>query len=216
MTSASIVAVRKQPVLIEAGLVFGRLTATTDYELRVRPDGRNRCFQRFECSCGTSVMLRSYTVKNGNTSSCGCIHTEVVKAQMTTHGLSKTSAYRVKLNKARRSQKRAALWTSDVEKITATVLDEILNQYNNQCWICEIQLDVVQWDHVHPLSKGGSHVLSNLRPACKDCNGRKGSIHPFTDEKKNEIAVVVRALRATQAHTLPVTDGLEVHDVCLS
>jgi len=27
---------------------------------------------------------------------------------------------------------------------------------------------------------------------------------------------VVRALRTTQAHTLPVTDGLEVHDVCHS
>ena len=205
---------RTQPHLITVGEVFGRLTATVDFEMRQRPDGRNRCFQRFECSCGTSVLLRPYTVKNGNTSSCGCVHTEVVKAQMTTHGLSKTSAYRVKLNKARRSQKRASSWTSEVEKISAKTLDEILLQFNNQCWICEIKLDVVQWDHVHPLSKGGAHVRSNLRPSCKECNGRKGSVHPLTDEKKTEIANVVRALRTAQA--MPVTDRGEVHDVCHS
>lgn len=205
---------RNQPHLISLGEVFGRLTATSEFELRQRSDGRNRCFQKFDCSCGTSVWLRPYTLKNGNTSSCGCFHNENLSKMMTTHGLSKTSAYRVKLNKARRSQKRAALWTSDIEKVSATVLDEIIVQYNNECWICEVKLDVVQWDHVHPLSKGGAHVRSNLRPACKDCNGRKGSIHPFTDEKKNEIANVVRALRTTQA--TPVTDRGEVHDVCHS
>jgi 5-methylcytosine-specific restriction endonuclease McrA len=205
---------RNQPNLISLGEVFGRLTATEEFELRKRPDGRNRCFQKFDCLCGTAVWLRPYTVKNENTSSCGCFHIEIVKEQMTTHGLSKTSAYRVKLNKARRSQKRASLWTTDVEKISAKVLDDIFTEYNSECWICEVKLDVVQWDHVHPLSKGGAHVRSNLRPACKDCNGRKGSIHPFTDEKKNEIANVVRALRTTQA--TPVTDRGEVHDVCHS
>ena len=212
MTSASIMDVKKRtdPVLITSGEIFGRLTATSDFELRTRPDGRNRCFQKFDCSCGNTSWLRPYTVKNGNTTSCGCVHTELVKAQMTTHGLSKTSAYRVKLNKARRAQKRASVSNVQVERITSSIFDEILSEYNNQCWICSVKLDVVQWDHVHPLSKGGAHVRSNLRPACKDCNGRKGSIHPFTDEKKNEIAEVVRALRTPQENTIPVTDGLEV------
>lgn len=212
MTSGSIQAMksRTDPKLIEVGVSFGRLTATTDYELRSRPDGRNRCFQRFECSCGNSAWLRPYTLKNGNTSSCGCLHTEVVKAQMTTHGLSKTSSYRVKLNKARRAQKRASEVTDEVEKITAVIFDEILLEYNNQCWICSVKLDVVQWDHVHPLSKGGAHVRSNLRPACKNCNGRKGSKHPFTNEMKEKIANEVRALRTSQEHNIPVIDGLEV------
>ena len=200
--------------LIEVGTIVGRLTATSEYELRSRPDGRNRCFQVFKCSCGTRVSIRPYTVKNGNTSSCGCLRSEDVSKRMTKHGLSKTSAYRVKLNKARRAQKRASSKTFKVEKITASVFDEILVEYNNSCWICSIELDVVQWDHVHPLSKGGAHVRSNLRPACKNCNGRKGSIHPFTNEKKTEIANVVRALRTPQV--IPVSDGEEVHDVCLS
>ena len=200
--------------LIEKGTTIGRLTATSTYELRVRPDGRNRCFQEFVCSCGKSVLLRPYTVKNGNTQSCGCLHTELVKKQMTTHGLSNTSSYRVKLNKARRSQKRASAVTSEVEKITAKTFDEILVEYSNTCWICSVELDVVQWDHVQPLSMGGAHVRSNLRPSCKPCNGRKGSIYPFTDELKEKIATDVRALRTPQV--LPVSDGKEVSDVCLS
>lgn len=204
---------RTAPSLVPTGSVFGRLVATSDYEMRQRPDGRNRCFQKFDCSCGNSVFLVGYSVKNENTSSCGCLHKEQLSVMMTTHGLSKTSSYRVALNKARRSQKRASLYTSNVEKISASVLNEILAEYNNTCWICETELSVVQWDHVHPLSKGGSHTRSNLRPSCQSCNSRKGSSHPFTDEMKNKIADAVRAARTPQV--IPVHDGEEVSDVCL-
>lgn len=196
--------------MFEPGVVIGRLAATDNYELRRRPDGRNRRYQQFICSCGNTVTLAPYSVANGNTQSCGCLHTEVVKARMTTHGLSKTSAYRVRLNKARRQQKRAAAYGAESERITDSVLQEILNEYSNQCWICSVDLKVVQWDHVHPLSKGGAHVRTNLRPACKDCNGKKGALHPFTEDMRIKIANEVRALRTPQAD-LPVTDGLEVH-----
>jgi 5-methylcytosine-specific restriction endonuclease McrA len=82
--------------------------------------------------------------------------------------------------------------------------------------MCEVKLDVVQWDHVHPLSKGGAHAISNLRPSCVHCNSRKGSTHPFTDEMKETIANDVRALRTPQEHTIPVRDGLEVNRACHS
>ena len=196
--------------MIEPGTVIGRLTATDITELRPRPDGRNRRYQTFSCVCGNSTTLVPYSVNSGNTTSCGCLHTEVVKLQMTKHGLSKTSAYRVQLNKARRHQKRASQYGVTVERITSGMLQELLNEYSNQCWICSINLEVVHWDHVHPLSKGGAHVVSNLRPACRDCNGKKGAVHPFTEDLRNKIADEVRAQRISQAY-LPDTDGLEVH-----
>ena len=190
---------RTAPTLLPIGVTFGRLTATDEYHMRKRPDGRNRCYQKFLCLCGATTFLVPYSVKNGNTSSCGCLHTEQVQKIMTTHGLSKTSAYRVRLNKARRAQKRATSYTGIVEKVSSAVLDQILQENNNTCWICQVNLEIVQWDHVIPLSKGGLHNRNNLKPSCKECNSRKGSINPFTNEIKDKIANDVRALRASRA-----------------
>lgn len=50
-----------------------------------------------------------------------------------------------------------------------------------RCWIrgpnCRVVPD--QWDHVKPLSKGGRHLLANLRPACNPCNSSKWARWPF-------------------------------------
>lgn len=43
--------------------------------------------------------------------------------------------------------------------------------WGNACWMCGGEATTV--DHVKPLSKGGSHLLANLRPACKPCNSSK-------------------------------------------
>lgn len=51
--------------------------------------------------------------------------------------------------------------------------------YGNKCWIC--RTDAVATDHVKPLTKGGAHMLCNLRPVCKTCNSRKGNKWPFTN-----------------------------------
>ena len=203
---------RTAPTLIPENSVFGRLTATSEYEMRQRPDGRNRAYQRFNCECGNSIFLVGYSVKNGNTSSCGCLHNEQLSTMMKTHGLSKTSAYRVALNKSRRLQKKAYIAGVEVNAVTSAQLSEQLIKFDNSCWICEVELTEVCWDHVQPLSKGGAHTLENLKPACRNCNSRKSVSWPFTDEMKNAIAEAVRASRTPQV--LPVQDGEEVLDVC--
>ena len=205
---------RTQPNLIPQGTVNGRLTASSEFEMRTRPDGRNRCFQKFDCSCGNSVFLRAYTVKNGNTNSCGCFHKEGVSRMMTTHGLSKTRKYRNELAVRTRGKRRALIKNNTAKKITREELQQVLKEFNNQCWICEVELDKVVWDHYHPRAKGGAHIIENLRPTCNPCNTRKNALWPFTDEIKTRIANDVRALRTPQA--IPVHDGEEVHDVCLS
>lgn len=50
-----------------------------------------------------------------------------------------------------------------------------------RCWICGISLDEesVTIDHVKPLSRGGRHVASNIRPACLSCNSRKHNRWPL-------------------------------------
>ncbi|TFC59519.1 HNH endonuclease [Cryobacterium sp. TMB3-1-2] len=43
------------------------------------------------------------------------------------------------------------------------------------CWICRDHPTRLTWDHVKPLSKGGPHMLANLRLACQSCNSRKSA-----------------------------------------
>ena len=44
--------------------------------------------------------------------------------------------------------------------------------WGNLCWMCGAG-GVLSQDHVKPVSKGGSHLLSNIRPACISCNSSK-------------------------------------------
>lgn len=45
--------------------------------------------------------------------------------------------------------------------------------WGHRCWICGGPPETI--DHVIPISRGGSNWPSNLRPACKACNSRKGA-----------------------------------------
>lgn len=64
------------------GRVFGRLTV-------MREAYRTRSSQRAFwclCSCGNGVRVTQNSLKTGNTRSCGCLHSELVRLQMTKHG----------------------------------------------------------------------------------------------------------------------------------
>ena len=56
------------------------------------------------------------------------------------------------------------------------------NYYGGRCWIqgpdCTEVATVM--DHVKPVSKGGPHIPSNLRPACVTCNAQKHNHWPFS------------------------------------
>lgn len=192
------------PALIPEGEVHGRLTATRMFSLRKRPDGRNRSFQMFHCECGNEVHAIPSTVLSGNTSSCGCLHTESVKLQMTTHGDTaggrgkRYRTYRAELQRRR----RARIYSSQLTKISNSDLEKILGEYEGRCWICDELPEPfsLQWDHVRPLVKGGTHTVDNLRPSCSACNSRKNDLWPFTKTTKSKIADEVRALRASLSH----------------
>lgn len=60
---------------------------------------------------------------------------------------------------------------------TREQLDQRMSMFGHACWMCGGPFDHV--DHVKPLSRGGIHALSNLRPACAPCNISKGARWPF-------------------------------------
>lgn len=50
-------------------------------------------------------------------------------------------------------------------------------QWGEACWMCGGPNEEI--DHVKPLSVGGAHALSNLRPSCQACNRRKWADWPI-------------------------------------
>ena len=73
----------------------------------------------------------------------------------------------------RRAQKRA----NGAVPFTADQLDQRIAYYGYRCWICGADHEAI--DHVKPLSKGGPHMLANLRPICTSCNSSKGAEWPL-------------------------------------
>jgi 5-methylcytosine-specific restriction endonuclease McrA len=50
---------------------------------------------------------------------------------------------------------------------------ELKKLYNSKCFFCSNKADTI--DHVIPLSRGGTHGIGNLLPACRSCNSSKSS-----------------------------------------
>jgi hypothetical protein len=72
-----------------AGEKYGKLTAVEE----VGKDDRGSYLWRFVCDCGGEKIIRPAIVKNGNTSSCGCVKKDVLVKRNTTHNMSKHPAY---------------------------------------------------------------------------------------------------------------------------
>lgn len=72
------------------------------------------------------------------------------------------------------NNKRVALKKTQVSD--SFQYNDIIAKYGNLCVYCGGEFEHI--DHYIPLSKGGSHTLDNIRPACEKCNLRKSNKDP--------------------------------------
>jgi 5-methylcytosine-specific restriction endonuclease McrA len=79
-------------------------------------------------------------------------------------------------NRARRRVRRARMANVSVD-LTAHQWKAIKVAYRNRCAYCRRKRPLTQ-DHLIPISKGGEHTASNIIPACRPCNSRKGAGAP--------------------------------------
>lgn len=73
--------------------------------------------------------------------------------------------------KAANYKRRAALEQNGIFKISNKEWQKI---YDSECVYCGSR-DMVQADHVIPVTRGGRHSIGNLVPACRSCNTSKNS-----------------------------------------
>ena len=78
-----------------SGKKFNRLTVIDRAENIIGKNGRKNTAWNCICDCGTKVIVRSYSLKNGSVKSCGCYKAERNRAYFTTHGCSQDRLYRV-------------------------------------------------------------------------------------------------------------------------
>ena len=57
------------------------------------------------------------------------------------------------------------------------IMLRVVRRDNNQCQICSkiLKDDEIEFDHIIPISKGGSSEENNIRVTCLDCNRNKSS-----------------------------------------
>lgn len=72
------------------GQLFGRLTATVCLGMGVK--GR-QTFWECICKCGNKTVVASCALLSENTTSCGCLREESLRANRTTHGQTETKEY---------------------------------------------------------------------------------------------------------------------------
>ena len=84
-----------------------------------------------------------------------------------------------KLSKKTNNHKRnSKIRTTNDKTITIKSLNNLLEEQNNKCKYCNIDLDFnvkfqVHLDHIVPIAKGGQHSIKNVVFSCKRCNLKK-------------------------------------------
>jgi hypothetical protein len=80
-------------------------------------------------------------------------------------------------NREKSKRRKARLRGNHVIHVTASQIRQRFAQFDHACCYCGARGDLHQ-EHFLPISKGGTHVLSNLLPACQPCNYSKRDYDP--------------------------------------
>lgn len=83
--------------------------------------------------------------------------------------------YRVMYNREKSKRRKALLKGNVLTQVKPSAIRSRYAEFDNCCAYCGKQHKAMdlQIEHFVPISKGGTHVLSNIVPACKPCNRSK-------------------------------------------
>lgn len=76
------------------GKRYGRLVVIKLDHSQKLPCGKIERHYLCKCNCGDYKVVRACSLRNGNTTSCGCYAREMLSKRQTTHNMSKTPLYK--------------------------------------------------------------------------------------------------------------------------
>ncbi len=77
--------------------------------------------------------------------------------------------------RAKKKRRRARERGAEISDFTGEQWEAVKAAYGYRCAYCGTGTVALTQDHVIPLAKGGHHTATNIVPACKTCNSRKGA-----------------------------------------
>lgn len=169
------------------GQKFGKLEVISD----TGNDKQGHSMWNCICDCGNEIIVVSYSLRSGNTKSCGCLKREVLSKPHTDesrqkmsksaigkhvgknsgsykHGLTKTNGYKNNYSAKRRATKLNQT-PADASMVEIGWTYHFCNFLNNTS---DRKYEV---DHIIPLSKGGIHHQDNLQILTKEVNRKKSN-----------------------------------------
>lgn len=79
----------------------------------------------------------------------------------------------------RNKQARARKYNAPICDLSLSQWREIKEHYGHRCVYCHRKMARLTMDHIIPLTKGGSHTVANIVPACRSCNSKKQAGPPL-------------------------------------
>ena len=161
------------PIKDISGQRFGRLLVTRNSGKK--HPSNNASLWECQCDCGNTSFVLASNLRKGATQSCGCLQRELSARRLTTHGRARSPEYR----KLKSLEYWARKQHATVMPIDTEDLQLQIEELGNHCVYCGGSYEHL--DHFIPLSKGGGHELTNLVPACANCNQVKNDRYPGTE-----------------------------------
>ena len=79
----------------KTGQVINKLIFIKELRIHINPNGSRKRKAVFKCYCGQEFEAEIYSIKSGNTNSCGCYKKQMLKKAHTKHGLRKHPLYEI-------------------------------------------------------------------------------------------------------------------------
>lgn len=91
------------------------------------------------------------------------------------------------------AQRRAVQASVPINDFTEDDWSKILESFDKKCSYCGRRTKLEQ-EHIVPITKGGSHTMTNIIPACKSCNSSKRQrlldnwypLQPFYEKERED------------------------------